>query len=171
MLHNFGYTDGAIPIAALIFDAAGNLYGTTEGGGSYTNDGTVFELSPVVGGGWTETVLYSFNERDSGGYGPAAGTLVFDATGSLYGTVYNGGVYFGGTAFELTPTVGGVWTETVLYSSATRPVGPAIFDGAGNLYARLGMAALISAGRARVGTVFELTPVYPCARCSYAALR
>jgi len=172
VLHNFGYTDGAIPIAALIFDAAGNLYGTTEGGGSYTNDGTVFELSPVVGGGWTETVLYSFNERDSGGYGPAAGTLVFDATGSLYGTVYNGGVYFGGTAFELTPT-GGVWTETVLYSFGYEAGSWAglIFDGAGNLYGTTWYGGTNQCGQSTCGTVFELTPVYACARCSHAALR
>ena len=58
MLHNFNGNDGSKPWDSLILDAAGNLYGTTSGGGTYS-DGTVFELSPSDGG-WTETVLHSF---------------------------------------------------------------------------------------------------------------
>ncbi len=55
VLHSFGNgADGVDPEAGLIFDAAGNLYGTTAGGGTYSG-GTVFELTPTAGGGWTET--------------------------------------------------------------------------------------------------------------------
>ena len=63
MLHNFGNgTDGASPYAGLIFDAAGNLYGTTSRGRHWVrrHAGTVFELTPNGSGGWTETVLHSF---------------------------------------------------------------------------------------------------------------
>ena len=64
VLHSFGNgTDGVGPQAGLIFDAAGNLYGTTAKGGTYGIDGTVFELTPTAGGGWTEKMLYSFGQR------------------------------------------------------------------------------------------------------------
>ena len=69
VLHSFGSgADGTEPDAGLIFDAAGNLYGTT-GGGIYRL-GTVFELMPAAGGTWTEKVLYSFNGGGADGYGP-----------------------------------------------------------------------------------------------------
>ena len=84
MLHSFGNgTDGVYPFAGLIFDAAGNLYGTTYEGGTY-GYGTVFELTPTRGGGWTETVLHSFGNGTDGDV-PYAG-LIFDAAGNLYGT-------------------------------------------------------------------------------------
>ena len=70
MLYNFGYgTDGGHPEAALIFDAVGNLYGTTMGGGP-SGGGTVFELTPTVGGGWAENVLHTFNSNGGDGYWP-----------------------------------------------------------------------------------------------------
>ena len=177
VLHNFGSgTDGFTPVAGLIFDAAGNLYGTTGDGGNY-GYGTVFELTPTNGGSWTETVLYSFNLQGSGGYGPGVGPLVFDAAGSLYGTAFYGGAYPGGTAFKLTPTVGGDWTETVLYSfgNGTDGSGPfaagLIFDAAGNLYGTTWYGGTHQCGQYGCGTVFELTPIYPCASCSHAGLR
>jgi len=69
--------DGYWPQASLVADSAGNLYGTTEGGGN--NYGTVFELSPpaTAGGAWTETILYSFQGSGNDGAFPM-GTLVFD---------------------------------------------------------------------------------------------
>jgi uncharacterized repeat protein (TIGR03803 family) len=95
VLHEFGNgADGTLPNRGLVFDAAGNLYGTTEGGGIYTCNGivhscgTVFELSPGPGGGWTETVLHSYNGSD--GYSPQSG-LTMDAAGNLYGTTVQGG--------------------------------------------------------------------------------
>jgi uncharacterized repeat protein (TIGR03803 family) len=111
VLHSFtnNGTDGIVPDGGVIFDAAGNLYGTTTSGGTYTK-GTVFELTPAAGGTWTEKVLYSFNGNGTDGYAPYSG-LVFDAAGNLYGTAYYGGTYSRGTVFELTPQAGGVWTE------------------------------------------------------------
>jgi uncharacterized repeat protein (TIGR03803 family) len=89
----------------LIFDASGNLYSSTEYGGS-KDDGTVFELTPNVTGGWKEKVLYSFDYKD----GLAPGALIFDAAGNLYGTTEYGGNgscnigNFGcGTVFEIKP--------------------------------------------------------------------
>ena len=162
VLHSFGNgSDAAYPAGSLIMDAAGNLYGATMQGGSYCPGygcGTVFELSPAQGGGWTETVLYSFNGSD--GFQPRAG-LVMDATGNLYGTTVQGGPYcfFGcGTVFELSPSVGGGWTEMTLYNFQNPPdaEGPdtvLILDSAGNLY---GTASL--AGNYGYGAVFEVSP-------------
>ena len=88
VLHTFldNGTDGTSPQAGLIFDAAGNLYGTTATGGSTNGDGggTVFELSPGAGGNWTEKVLWNFG-NGTDGVRPIAG-LIFDAAGNLYGT-------------------------------------------------------------------------------------
>src|SRR6266566_488525 len=94
VLHTFtGGTDGAIPVARVILDAAGNLYGTTEGGG-VANNGVVFELTRRASGGWSERVLHAFL-----GYGrsPQAG-LLRGASGNLYGTVSGG--TSGGLVFE-----------------------------------------------------------------------
>ena len=91
VLHSFcsqpNCADGDYPTAGLIFDAAGNLYGTTDAGGAYGayGPGTVFELTPAAGGGWTEQVLHSFDNDYTDGVGPYAG-LIFDAAGNLYGT-------------------------------------------------------------------------------------
>jgi uncharacterized repeat protein (TIGR03803 family) len=157
VLHSFGNgTDGAFLAAGLIFDTAGNLYGTTAGGGTYS-DGTVFELTPTAGGGWTEKVLYSFNGNGTDGYAPYSG-LVFDAAGNLYGTAYYGGTYSRGTVFELTPQAGGTWTEQVLHSfgngtDASAPFAGLTFDTAGNLYGTTEVG-----GTFNYGAVFELTP-------------
>ena len=111
MLHRFNITNGAHPEAGLIFDAAGNLYGTTYAGGAPVEAGTVFELSPPAAGrtAWTETVLRRFN-RPGAAY-PDAG-VILDAGGNLYGTTSSGGNLIAcrpyntggcGTVFELTP--------------------------------------------------------------------
>jgi uncharacterized repeat protein (TIGR03803 family) len=161
VLLNFNGTDGDKPIASLIFDAAGNLYGTTNEGGTH-GYGTVFELTPIVGGGWTETVLYNFCSQTNctdGEFPPAS--LIFDAAGNLYGTTNEGGTHGGGTVFELTPIVGGGWTETVLYNFCSQtnctdgefPLAGLIFDAAGDLY-----GTTWEGGAYGVGTVFELTP-------------
>ena len=102
VLHSFhrNGTDGASPYAGLVLDAAGNLYGTTVDGGTYRG-GTVFELTPQAGGGWTETVLHVFSSGTDGA-SPEAG-LIFDAAGNLYGTTEGGGTHQYGTVFEITP--------------------------------------------------------------------
>src|SRR5215831_14903438 len=69
VLHNFGSfrTDGSQPQTGLIRDIAGNLYGTTYVGGAF-NAGTVFELSPIPGGGWKYRIIHSFaGGKDGGG--------------------------------------------------------------------------------------------------------
>jgi uncharacterized repeat protein (TIGR03803 family) len=117
-LHSFqGSPDGAGPKGALTIGKNGVLYGTTEAGGTSTL-GTVFELTKPTGEPWSETVIHSFSGPD--GQRPES-TLILSTAGALYGTTtqvaYGGGVD-NGTIFELAPpsTVGGAWTETVLYS-------------------------------------------------------
>jgi uncharacterized repeat protein (TIGR03803 family) len=154
LLHTFTGSDGSFPSAGLIFDNAGNLYGTTQQGGSTLNTGTVFKLTPS-NGVWTETVIYSF-KGGSDGYLPFAG-LIFDSVGNLYGTTIGGGANGCGTVFELTPS-NGVWTETVIYnfkggSDGTVPYAGLIFDSGGNLY-----GTTSGGGSSGNGTVFELRP-------------
>ncbi len=150
VLHHFTNADGAFPYSGLIFDGAGNLYGTTSGGGWY-NNGTVFELTPTIGGSWTESVLHSFNNRGAGGANPVAGLLL--VAGNLYGTTGQGT----GRVFELTPIGGGSWTETVLLNfygaDGADPYASLIFAGAGNLY-----GTTVEGGTYNRGTVFELAP-------------
>lgn len=85
-LHAFtGNSDGGNPQDGLIIDPAGNLYGTTYFGGYGGGFGTVFELTPAAGGGWTESVLFNFTGEN--GWRPVSG-LTFDAAGNLYGTTF-----------------------------------------------------------------------------------
>jgi uncharacterized repeat protein (TIGR03803 family) len=158
VLHDFNNkaTDGNYPYAGLIFDATGNLYGTTYLGGTYGH-GAVFEMMPAAGGGWSETVLHNFKGGSTDGRGPYAG-LILDAAGNLYGTTTYGGVYGHGTVFELTPAAGGAWTETVLHdfghgTDGYEPYAGLILDAAGNLY-----GTTVLGGTYGSGTVFELTP-------------
>ncbi len=164
LLHSFGKgTDGTQPQAGLIFDAAGNLYGTTTAGGIHPCSdgfgcGTVFELAPDGRGDWTEQVLHSFNDNGSDGYDSYAG-LIIDAAGNLYGTTVDGGIHDYGAMFEVSPAGGGHWTEKVLHSfnfNGTDPAYPAaglIFDAHGNLY-----GTSYAGGAYITGTVFEFAP-------------
>jgi len=114
VLHSFGAPgDGKFPEAGLVFDQAGNLYGTTYQGGAHAY-GTVFRLTPDG----KETILYSFCARENcaDGEGPQAG-LVFDQKGSLYGTTLGGGIQLHGTVFKLTQTA----TRRFSIASASRP--------------------------------------------------
>jgi uncharacterized repeat protein (TIGR03803 family) len=161
VLHNFTLNgkDGVRPYADLVFDASGNLYGTTVEGGTHGNYGTVFELTPTAGGGWTEKILHAFNDNSKDGYNPYAG-LVFDASGNLYGTTRYGGAHHGGTVFKLTPKAGGDWTEAVLHNfnlngkDGVRPFAALAFDASsGNLY-----GTTYEGGAHSGGTVFALMP-------------
>ena len=147
---------GGSPEGGLIFDAAGNLYGTTNERGilecGYNGGcGTVFELTPQGNGTWKKTVLHDFTFREGGN--PTA-SLVFDRAGNLYGTTTgcNPDGCNGGSVFELERQAGGQWKCKVL-SRPGQPRGPLIFDQAGNLY---GTAA--SGGKQEIGSVFQLTP-------------
>lgn len=157
VLYRFtGGVDGGPPNGDLIFDGAGNLYGTTKGGGTGANAGVVFKLSPNSDGSWTDTVLYSFT-GGADGRSPQAG-VILDAVGNIYGTTAGGGSNGNGTVFELSPDSSGTWTETVLYSSGSSgpgdvPISKLTFDAAGNLYGT--MAQCVSGC---YGTVFKLSP-------------
>jgi uncharacterized repeat protein (TIGR03803 family) len=179
VLYRFtGGADGANPVASLIRDTAGNLYGTTPQGGhqssactfeqGYGGNGTcgvVFKVSP----NGTETVLYRFTGGADGG-NPVSG-LVRDASGNLYGTTQNGGsessacMYFGttcGVVFKLSPT----GAETVLHTftggaDGGNPIGLGLIqDLAGNLYgtAAAGGESFSTCGETGCGVVFKLTP-------------
>lgn len=152
ILYRFsGGSDGANPYSPVVLDAAGNIYGTTQSGGS-ADQGTVFKLTRS-GSGWTETVLYSFTGNPDGSQ-PESG-LLLDGAGNLYGTTADGGANASGTVFELVSSGGG-WAENILYSFGAQdgyaPFGGLIFDRAGNIY---GTTAYSYVGN---GTVFELSP-------------
>jgi hypothetical protein len=173
VLYSFpGGANGSNPQGVLAMDSSGNLYGTTVVGGlqGYCTDsycGVVYELSPSVGGGWTETVLYSFKGTTDGG-DPQAG-VILDSAGNLYGTTSEGGdtscsPIGCGTVYELVRGAGGTWTEKILYeftgeADGSFPIGGLVFDSAGNLYGTT--SALSSEGGCSgnsCGSVFELSP-------------
>ena len=148
VLHSFNLLDGDGPVAGLILDAAGNLYGTAEGGGNLSQSlcgggycGVVFKLAPNLDETWTESVTHAFNGKD--GSSPQA-SLTFDATGNLYGTTTFGGDLSDcegrgcGVAFKLTSNTGGTWTEIVLHrfydTPGAHPFAGMILDKSGNLY-------------------------------------
>jgi uncharacterized repeat protein (TIGR03803 family) len=153
-LYSFtGAADGANPLSSLVMDSAGNLYGTAWLGGAY-GAGDVFELSPSTGGGWTESVLYSFT-GGADGANPFTADVIFDKAGNLYGTTTGGGTQGLGVVFELTPTSAG-WTETVLHSFAggidgQNPYAGLVIDPFGSLY-----GTTYGGGAYGVGTVFQV---------------
>lgn len=154
VIHQFaGSPDGSYPESGLVRDAAGNLHGTTHGGGAH-DDGTVYELAPS-NGGWTYTLLYSFGGAGDG-VSPTAG-LTIDGAGNLYGTTSGGGIYNDyGTVFELSPSANG-WIYKSLhsfqYDEGTDVRAGVVLDSAGNLY-----GATSEYGPAGAGTVYELSP-------------
>ena len=183
VLYSFGShsDDGANPIAGLVSDGAGNLYGTTKIGGTPnfptcpgSGCGAVFELTPNADGSWGESVLYAFCASGAcldGAFPESA--LVIDSLGNLYGTTQGGGdSQFAGTVFELSPpsAPGGAWTETVLYNFCSlgdrsctdgyAPIAALTFDSSGNLYGttQFGGSGASGSGAGSNGVVFELTP-------------
>jgi hypothetical protein len=182
IIYEFGSNAyGSYPMSTLVFDKNGNLYGTTEIGGSggCTDEsdfpegcGTVFELSPPASGtAWNISILYSFTGQNDGAI-PLSG-VVFDEKGSLYGTAVTGGgqgdcFWKGvpelgcGTAFRITPpaTAGGVWDETTLHafaggSDGANPSGGVIYK-SGNLFGTTtGYSSTLAASP---GTVFAIRP-------------
>jgi uncharacterized repeat protein (TIGR03803 family) len=173
VLHEFTGADGANPwLAGLVFDPAGNLYGTTNQGGASTGTetcpvgcGAVFKLAPNPDGTWTESVLYSFT-GGADGSNPVAG-LIFDAASNLYGITSGGGEPCEpsgcGTVFKLKPEPDGTWTESVLYSftggaDGAGPYAGLIFDAAGNLYGTTALGGGSGCNGFGCGVVFELAP-------------
>jgi uncharacterized repeat protein (TIGR03803 family) len=172
VLYTFGFSDGAYPASVLLLDQAGNLYGTTEGGGNsecgVEGCGVFFELSPQQDGSWTETMLYMFCSVSgcADGEGPGTGPLVRDPAGNIYGTTY-----FGGTSRNCNGAgCGAVFKidrsgkETVLYSF-THGVGGAFplpgltKDASGDLYGAAQNGGDDSCNPPHgCGTVFEIIP-------------
>jgi len=168
VLHSFqnNGNDGYWPYAGLVSDAAGNLYGTTVGGGR-KNYGTVFELTVQGDNTWKETILYNFAGGTDGEMPYAS--LIFDATGNLYGTTYQGGNSgcrgIGcGIVFELTPGAHGKRTETILHAfqddgvDGHQPYAGLVFDSAGNLYGTTAYGPTYGYFNNGPGTVFKLAP-------------
>jgi uncharacterized repeat protein (TIGR03803 family) len=146
--------DGNRPYGGLVLDKSGNLYGTTYYGGAF-GYGTVFELKRS-GKTWKESVLYSFAAGADGAH-PATG-LVFDASGKLYGTTYQGGTSNRGTAFQLKLAKNGTWTETVMWSFAggadgSNPLYGALIIGKGGYFYG---TTYVGGGSYNLGTVYEL---------------
>jgi uncharacterized repeat protein (TIGR03803 family) len=169
VLHSFSGPDGATPLAALVFDASGNLYGTTWQGGSscmfFENGcGVVFKLRPKPDGTWTESVLHKFK----GGFDAAApvGGLIFDKAGNLYGTTEALGTGGAGDVYQLKRNANGTWTENILYMftgngpDGVSPTSSLVFDGAGNLYGTTAEGGNMNCpdGFYGCGVAFKLTP-------------
>jgi uncharacterized repeat protein (TIGR03803 family) len=172
-----GVTDGANPFTGVVIASNGILYGATQYGGVQSCDpiyggcGTIYSLTPAahISGRllapWDETVVYRFIGGRSGQY-PSG--FVFDQSGDIYGTAAQGGdagcppIGSCGTLFELTPSDGGLWTESTIYTftggdDGGTPAG-VIFDGSGNLYGADGSGGY-TGGNCRTygcGVVYEL---------------
>jgi hypothetical protein len=149
----FNNTDGGSPVGNLIMDSAGDLFGTTSGGGA-SNDGEVFEI--VKSGSTyssTTTILTTFNGTN--GNEPMGG-LVMDSAGNLYGSTQLGGANGEGTLFELAKSGSGYSTATVLTSfnnsNGNAPVANLFIDAAGNL-----VGTTDTGGTNNDGEVFELS--------------
>jgi len=158
--------DGCNADSYLIFDNAGNLYGTTNkgGGGGVSNTfcnngcGTVYKLAPNGAGTLTESVIHSFlgTEGITDGQNPVGG-LVLDSAGNLWGSTPVGGQKGLGTVFELTPNSDGTFNESLLYSftgtsTGFEPNTNLDIDSAGNLY-----GTTVNGGLGN-GVVFKITP-------------
>jgi uncharacterized repeat protein (TIGR03803 family) len=156
ILYTFEGLSGANPAAPLVADNGGNFYGTAAEGCAY-NFGCVFELSHSSGG-WSETVLYSFSGVD--GATPGA-SVVLDSAGNIFGTTSLGGDFNFGTAFKLTRSASGAWTQTVLHSFGAGTDGyvPSglILDSAGDVYGITQFGGTASSGSDNGGTVYRLT--------------
>lgn len=138
--------DGNFPSSTLVMDSAGNLYGTTDSGGTH-GSGTVFKIDASG----NETVLHSFGASGDGAT-PIAG-LIKDKAGNFYGTTDAGGAFGSGTVYK----IDGSGNESVLYSftggaDGSRPDAPLRMDSTGNLY-----GTTLTGGASGLGTVFELT--------------
>ncbi|MGB8889640.1 MAG: choice-of-anchor tandem repeat GloVer-containing protein [Candidatus Korobacteraceae bacterium] len=164
VIWNFGQNgDGVMPVSGVIFDQAGNLYGTTSGGGQdgsgdFCYQGmygptTVYQLTPS-GSGWTENILYTF---PSGSGDLVYSGLIFDQSGNLYGAGCNGGLSgsSGGFAFKLMPSDGS-WAYSGLYNFSggpgAGPVSNLFMDSTGSLY-----GTTFADGAHGYGSVFKLT--------------
>ncbi len=166
ILHVFGTGangDGAGPFAEMIMDVAGNLYGTTEHGGTSTRCGggcgTVYQIQHLPDGTWKESLVHSFNAYNDGAFPGFADKLAIDTAGNVYGTA-NGGAGGHGVIFRMSRDPNGVWKETVLHSiyqavNGDEPSSGVVMDKAGNLYGTTIAGGTASCG---CGVVYKLSP-------------
>jgi len=155
--HFQGGSDGASAQCNLVFDSQGNLYGTTDLGGSQ-GAGTVFKLTAASGAPWTHTVLYNFGFDTVGAY-PVAG-VTFDHAGNLYGTTSFAGVSNNGTVYKLSPpsTSGGAWTTSLVYDFQDRPDAEEPFAGVVFGWGNALYGTAPSGGENGLGAVFGIRP-------------
>jgi uncharacterized repeat protein (TIGR03803 family) len=179
LLYSFGQVSGTYdPVAKLVADGSGALYGTTLNGGSQVGEcaelsgfngygcGGVFKLTPNGSGGFSESLIYTF-QGGADGAAPYA-ELYVDSSGALYGTTAEGGsgtcLYGGtdygcGTVFKLTPDSSGTYTESVIYAfqggtDGAYPSAGLVADSLGALYGTTQNGGDSSSN----GTVFKLSP-------------
>ena len=157
VIHAFtGGADGAVgSLGALLF-SAGKFYGISELGGTF-GAGTVFELSPASGGGWTFTTVHQFQGMPHAGF--PYGGLISDSSGRLFGTTYFGGTSGQGAVYMLSLVKGSV-QESILHnfsggSDGSNPTSTPAFDAHGNLYVTTSAGGNPGCG---CGTVLELAP-------------
>jgi uncharacterized repeat protein (TIGR03803 family) len=148
--------DGGLPYGGLIFDKAGNLYGTTYYAGVH-DLGTVYKLTHNHGT-WSESVLYSF-KGGADGASPIS-SLAADGAGNLYGTTSDGGASACGCGviFKMTRGATGKWTESVAYRFPGSPspgfaYNGMVGDSAGSFY-----GATVHGGSGNDGAIYKFTP-------------
>jgi uncharacterized repeat protein (TIGR03803 family) len=145
---------GPTAFGTMVFDKAGNLYGT--GRGDFYSEGVVFELIKGTNGTWSENIIHDFGTNE----GAPNGDLTWDSAGNLYGATSFDSDAFDGEVFELCPQPDGSWKETVLYTFPSPdgigyPTAGVTFDSKGNLY---GPAFYGKGGAGTFGAVYELSP-------------
>jgi uncharacterized repeat protein (TIGR03803 family) len=156
VIHAFtGGNDGAVGSLGSLLLAGGDFYGVSELGGAH-QAGTAFRLSPLAGGKWKFTTLYSFGGQPDAAF--PYGGLITDGKNNFYGTTYYGGANGVGAVFKLDLTAK---QESVLYSFAEGndggyPTSTLAFDSVGNMYGTTSMGGFPACD---CGTVFELSPV------------
>ena len=165
LLHSFSGLDGANPFGSLLLDSSGNLYGTTNSGGT-SFEGTVYELiaqDDKRKGPWPEKVLYSFTGGADGAL--PLSDVIQDKSGKLYGTTTAGGTDGFGVVFELAPPRfhGAPWTETAIYSftganDGAEPYDGVVFDSQGRLIGAAALGGDPSCPGGGCGTVYQLIP-------------
>jgi hypothetical protein len=162
VLYRFHGQDGATPMAGVVLSGNGHLYGTLSAGAANAN-GAVFSLVPLTGSGvsWKENLLHRFGDNGDGTN--PRGALIFDATGSLYGTALGGGTHRGVVVRLKRPTRGTSWSFSVLYNlngppDGDHPTASLISDSGGHLYSTTESGGNGQSCQGGCGAVFKVSP-------------